>query len=81
MPEVAEDPTYGSGNALTFVNHEDVRADVIRVDTELHGIKFHDQIVENYSREKKLKNKGGKTAVSILRTVKSFCTPLSCVLH
>ena len=49
-----------------------MRADIVlRVDTELHGIKYHDQIVDNNKgREKKLKNKGGKTAVSILILVR-----------
>ena len=59
---MAEGAEYNS--ALTFVNHEDVRADIILA-PELDGIIHHDDILDQLKgREKKLKNKGGKTAVS-----------------
>ena len=59
--------------ALTFVNHEEVRADIILA-PELDGIIHHDDIADQLKgRAKKLKNKGGKTAVSILLCEEVFC--------
>ena len=64
---MAEGTEYST--PLTFVNHQDVRAFVILAD-ELSGIIHHDDIADEITngrkgRAKKLKNKGGKTAVSI----------------
>ena len=65
MPEGTE---YSS--PLTFVNHQNVRTDIIILEDELEGIIHHDDIADEHTnvrkgRAKKLKNKGGKTAVSI----------------
>ena len=67
---MAEGTEYST--PLTFVNHQDVRTDVTAVllADELSGIIHHDDIADEIAngrkgRAKKLKNKGGKTAVSI----------------
>ena len=65
---MAEGTEYSS--PLTFVNHQDVRTHVIILEDELVGIIHHDDIADEITngrkgRAKKLKNKGGKTAVSI----------------
>ena len=64
---MAEGTEYST--PLTFVNHQDVRAQILLAD-ELSGIIHHDDIADEIAngrkgRAKKLKNKGGKTAVSI----------------
>lgn len=64
---MAEGTEYSS--PLTFVNHQDVRTQLI-VAEELYGITHHEDIADEFTngrkgRAKKLKNKGGKTAVSI----------------
>ena len=57
------------------MNHQDVRADILLAElTELDGIINHDnpeELVSNKGRAKKLKNKGGKTAVTIGQVMKN----------